>query len=179
MIRKKGQTEIMGLAIIVILITIGVLFALKFMRPDTGASSMRDQFIDASIASNTLNVILRTSLSCKDIDFKDLIQDCAEGVKKDYCMGLGNDPCVIAGSAIKDYILDPSLNQSKKPYRFSAKIDGVDMSPLDASTDELVYTNDINCVGTKIGQKYKERTYESYPLPTRRGVVILSLEICR
>jgi conjugal transfer/entry exclusion protein len=60
--RKRGQLEIMGLAIIVILVAVAALFAIKFvlMKPESALP-----VIDLSIkANNGLNAIIKADFKC-------------------------------------------------------------------------------------------------------------------
>ena len=74
---KKAQMEILGLVIVMILISIGVLFAVKYviLAPD---KNIKGEFTQRNIAQNTLNVLLNTDVECNDafVSIQDLLVDC-------------------------------------------------------------------------------------------------------
>lgn len=72
---KRGQMEIMGLAIIVILISIGLLFAVQWMLK---APSKKVETAKESVfAANYLSALLGTTTECNKRTVRDLLQDCA------------------------------------------------------------------------------------------------------
>lgn len=163
---KKSQAEIMGLALVIMLIVVGIVFVFKFM--DTGSEdSLRQDFVDSKLASNMINVILKTTLDCKNIEIKNLYQDCARGVSHlDYC-GEPN-PCVKAELVVQE-ILNKTLDKWKRNYRFTATINGVVKTEI-ANND---------CHPENIGTKYRKLESETYPIPTDEGTMMIRLDICR
>ena len=114
-----------------------------------------------------LNVILKTTLDCKDIEIKNLYQDCAEGITNiDYCGD--NDPCHKASVVVED-ILNKTLKKWKKSYTFNASIGG--------SVKTLISNKD--CTPAAIGIKYAFLESETYPIPTDKGTMLIKLDICR
>ena len=78
MIRRKSQTEMMGLVIVVILITLAMLFVVSFIvlrKPST----LKKQYTQSELAANTLYALLETTTPCKDYDYtvRALFEDCA------------------------------------------------------------------------------------------------------
>lgn len=75
---KKSQMEIMGLAIIVILITLGILFVVQFVVLKE-PSDIKKTFTRSQMAANMLNSILKTnSKDCYDATISQLLKDCAD-----------------------------------------------------------------------------------------------------
>jgi hypothetical protein len=75
---KKSQMEMMGLAIIVILISFGLLFFLRFslMKPSTTPTQ---EYKKSALASNFINTLVETdAANCSNVKFSDLFKDCAE-----------------------------------------------------------------------------------------------------
>ncbi len=73
---KKAQMEIMGLAIIVILLSLGLLFVIRFvvLKP---TEDMKQNYETSELAANFLNALLDTHApNCHDIKFSALYQDC-------------------------------------------------------------------------------------------------------
>ena len=86
--RKKGQSEFFGLIIIVLLLSVGLMYMMtlkKSQLPDT----TRSEYIDQSLAQNTINALLNIRTECKPglytgIKLSTLIIDCAD-MKKINC----------------------------------------------------------------------------------------------
>ena len=131
---KKSQAEIVGLVIIVLLITIGFLFVVKFVimkeEPDTKKS-----FVHSELASNTLNVLLKTTTDCEGSDVTELFQDCAAMHPRIECDEVSS---YIKVNEVVGYILSESLDKWNKKYEFKAYIPGSDelISSYDNSCDE-------------------------------------------
>ncbi len=73
---KKAQLEILGLAIIVILITLGILFVIKFVVLKE-PTQLRKSYMRTEMASNMLNALVRTDTDCRRKSVTELLQDCA------------------------------------------------------------------------------------------------------
>jgi len=173
---RKSQMEIMGLAIIVVIIIFGILLSLMFLKPRD--SSIKLDLTDSTLASNMLNVILKTTLYCKDIELKNLLQDCAEGSKnKVYCNSSeNNDPCFMVKGIINESILTKTLDVWKKQYTFRAKVIGGD--ELMMITNTAIAGGKASC--DKSSRKYASIISESYPVPLRDGKTMeITLDICR
>ena len=162
MIGKKSQTELIGLAIIIIIIAMGFIFYIRFYEPSTGVKGKQD-FMDTKLASNMLSVILRTTDKCQDIEMKNLIQACAEGVSTVlYCDTYR--PCDRVRDQIA-LILQDSLDQWGHQYELTAKKRGGDLfTPL----------GNVGAGGCP-----SDRMSETYPIPTDSGPALIRLDICR
>jgi hypothetical protein len=177
---KRSQMEIMGLAIIVIIIIFGVLLSLIFFKPQD--SSLKTDITDSTLASNTLNVILKTTLDCKDIELKNLLQDCAEDVRnKEYCNSTDKLPCAKVEKIINESILKNTLVVWKKQYTFRAT---VLETPPNPSTQLMQITNTAVVNGKAAcylgSKKYTTVISESYPIPLKDGKTMeITLDICR
>jgi len=76
--RSKGQVEIMGLLLIVVLMALGLLFALYFAL--SSDSSDEQDVKDEVMVSMTLGALRKvTAPSCDNVQFQDLLEDCAGG----------------------------------------------------------------------------------------------------
>src|SRR5690606_18228671 len=92
----KAQTEILGLVMVVLLISIGMLFTISFVVFNQG-NDIRGAYIDKETATYLNYAILDSTSSCMQISYQRLIIDCVE-------RGNGGIQCP-----------DPSNNSSTAP----------------------------------------------------------------
>jgi len=109
-INKKGQLEVLGLTIVIILITLGILFVIKFVILKE-PPELRKSYTRTEIASNTLNAILRTDTPCRSKSITELYQDCAAAYPSGSIdCGGGVTSCKYANDTVK-LILDGTLKE--------------------------------------------------------------------
>jgi len=147
MSKKRGQMEILGLAVIIILITLVGLFVVRFviLKP----AEIKTSYTMKTLAVDTLTAMLRTNTECYGESIKDLLMDCAEGYN---IVCFGENSCIYANKSINQ-ILNKTLNKWNKNYIFRA------------TTPILIQFENGNC--TKILMKpggKKESAVQ--PLPT-------------
>ncbi len=124
--QKKAQTEILGLAIIVVFLTIGMLFVVKFLvtkSPD----ETRETFIRSELASNILGSIVDADTNCRGHKISYLIKDCAEYYPgKIKCTG--KNSCQYVEQQIS-YILPRFMTElgGNKNYKFIAETDEMNL----------------------------------------------------
>jgi len=162
--KHKGQMEIMGLTIIVILIILGMLFGMKVMsKPPV---DLEQEFKAKSMSVNYLNVMLGTTSTCHKASFRELIQDCAQS---------GTLSCAIEGVGylnscdFVDFYFTDMLNQTlgsiKRKYHMH--LEGSE----DVQAIEIRNPPDRDpCPG--------ERTRGTQIIPSRRGAVTIYLDLC-
>ena len=122
---KKAQTEVFGLAVVVILIFIGIYFLTVFYKPTSGIDE-RIKYVDSVIAQNMLNSMLKLNTTC-NLGMEDLIKDCYLSKKE------GNDPwncdgkasCVYVEKTVSN-ILKNTLEKWNKAYNFSIEGTGIE-----------------------------------------------------
>ncbi len=155
---RKAQTEIIGLVIIVILIALGMLFALQFAikKPSAGKTQAVKE---STLAANFLNALLSTTTECNKRSIKELLQDCA-------VFGAINcgaeSSCSYAHKAVSE-IIDSTLGKWNKKYALTIK-DGQELSQFAFEKG--------SCLG--------EKEAKVRPVPVGAGYQItLRLEICR
>jgi len=73
--KRQGQIEIFGLVIIVILVSLGLLFALVVLSRPKGKEVARVK--ESLLASNFLSTMLSTTTDCGGRTMRELLQDCA------------------------------------------------------------------------------------------------------
>ncbi len=165
--RKKSQMEIMGLMIVVILLIIGVLFALKFVvlkKP----TEVRQSFTRTQLASNVgIAIMSSTTENCRGTAIKDLLIDCAEWPEDGGTITCddGRKSCEYVTSTI-DYILNNTLNTWKVKYYFTAG--------TTKQLDEMILYLKNGC----LADKPSPGASESFFLPTSRGLLTLRIFIC-
>ncbi|MBT3985339.1 hypothetical protein HOD38_01300 [archaeon] len=74
---KKGQMEILGFMVIILLIIMGIIFYIKFMPDDSGTSSIQETEMHLEV-SNMLDVI-RLQTVCESTQMDDVIKTCMSG----------------------------------------------------------------------------------------------------
>lgn len=109
----------LGLAIVIILIMVGILFVVKFtLREQT--SQARTTFTSAEIASNLANTVLETSdVDCHGLSVKTLLEDCAKPPSDIDCDNNNvPDSCQYALDII-DELLKDTLVAWERPFVFN------------------------------------------------------------
>jgi hypothetical protein len=117
--------EIMGLAIIVIIITLGLLFVLIFTMNNQNGSNTRDDYTTSLLAGSFLNTLVETSAKeCQNIQFKTLYIDCTNNPPEGriYCNEFDDFSCNYIWSATTD-LLEMTLEEWNEDYYFYASTD--------------------------------------------------------
>ena len=163
MTSKKSQMEIMGLAVIVILISLGILFIIQF-TVNKEPSSIKKTFTQTQLASNLLSSILRTTtIDCFGNSVNNLFKDCAENYNSPNtqlkCQN-NQRSCDYLKSTIS-LIFDSTLTAwGNQSYSFEARIPG------------QVILKNTN--GRCTGEKESKQNY----IQTDAGTLTLIMDIC-
>jgi len=169
--------EIMGLAIIVILVSIGMLFTIKFvvLREPT---EYKKEFTQTELASNMLSTLLKTSSGCEGLSFTELYKDCVKNRdSKDSQLDCGSGIGSCEYIQIKtDEILSSTLIRWGMGYKFIAM--------LHDETDPLTYDED-NAPGNDPEMVFGDgcegvRKHKIFPVPIDASgrVLSITLDIC-
>ena len=165
---KRSQMEIMGLMIVVILLIVGVLFAIKFVvlkkPPETRQTYSRTQ-----MASNMgIALMSSTTENCRDTAIKNLLIDCAEWPENGGTItcGDGMKSCDYASEAIST-ILNNTLDTWNVRYYMIA-----DTKKNDIFEDNIFHFSNRDCKTGMPGES------ESFFLPTNRGLLTLKIFMC-
>ena len=154
---KKAQTEIIGLAIVVILLIIGMTFVIRFMIAQEPVD-IKKQFTQAEIASNTLNTFLKsTSQNCNDLSMTELLQDCGQSEIIE-CENFQKSCEYVEGAAV--FIFGETLLLWKVDYEFKAF---------------KQESNPIFTLGNRCPASKKSKTF---PIPTSSQTLFVKLDVC-
>ncbi len=156
--RVRGQMEIMGLAIIIILVSLGLLFAVQWMLKAPKEQVQRAK--ESVLAANFMNTMLGITTDCNDRTVRELLQDCAltGGITK-----CGEQTSCAFVQDILQRLFDATFKRWNTKYHFAMS---------GATHVEQLNFNTQPCPG--------EREQKKHPLPVLPGFEItLSLEICR
>lgn len=150
--------EIMGIAIVVIIISIVIVFVIRFAILQEPADYKKG-FAQSEIATNLVNTMLSTTTDCRGMTFNELFQDCFEefgdGGKTD--CGLSIKSCSFAKEGV-ELIFLRTLDEWKYEYEFT----------VTREDTEYEIAPDSTCVSI-------ERRAKTYPLP---GNLEAKLAIC-
>mgnify|MGYP001597998876 FL=1 len=157
--------EILGLAIVVVLLLIATFFVVRFLIFKS-PMEYRKGFLSSELASSMINVFLRIDANTCSQPMADLIRNCVESGSI-CCEGICGSPnpddftdsCEFVGSAVND-IFSETLAVWKYKYEF------------------LIYQNPDNPridIGEKCGGEKKS---ESYSIPSSSGTIYVKLDIC-
>lgn len=114
--KKKSQLEIMGLAVIVILISLIVLFVVRFVVLKE-PSQVREEYTEFDVSYSFINTLVNANVpNCSDVSFKELFQDCAFS---EIINCNGNTSCEYIEYELP-IILNKSLGIQKMNYEFIA-----------------------------------------------------------
>ena len=160
--------EIMGLMIVVILLIVGVLFAVKFVvlkKP----TEIRQTFSRSQMASNMgLALMSSTTENCRGTAIKDLIIDCADWPEDGGTITCGN------GMKSCDYVnttITGIMNQTFGAWNTRYFMTAGTSKRLD---EQILYIHSRDCLADKTSPGESE----SFFLPTSRGLLTLKIFVC-
>ena len=162
----------MGLAVIVILVTLGMLFAFSTLtRPE---SSLQQTFEQKRLAVDFLKASLDTQApECAKATLRELFQDCAQA-RAIRCVARSGQEQTSCTYLKKTYqqLFSRTLDSYNQKYYFL--VEG-----SCAIAPDLCLITQGNVVSTTPAQPCPgEREISSQPLPTRAGTITLTLQVC-
>lgn len=155
---QRGQMEIFGLLIIVILVTVGLLFAIYFLYSKPASKTVQ-KGRESILAANMLNTMLGTTTDCREKTVRDLLQDCARTSGSLSCEGTST--CQKAGEVIST-ILSNTLGVWSTNYRFY-----------------MNGTQDVEAISFSQGDCSGELESKTHALPIGGFDITITLDICR
>ncbi|MFO8016839.1 MAG: hypothetical protein R6U32_07090 [Candidatus Woesearchaeota archaeon] len=181
---RKAQMEMIGLAIVVVLLVVGMAFVFKALTKTPERA--HEEFTKEQTAQSILISIGRSVTGCREMDLTELMQDCADNVNdaEDLELGKGGrvqcgskGSCIYVNDSLK-WIFRKTLEVQRLPYRFTLYKSSLDNPILymDYGPGRMPPCNDYNI---------KQRRYYNVekpgeltlPLPSG-GTVYARLDIC-
>tara|TARA_B100000315_G_C14454809_1_gene530884 strand:- start:225 stop:770 length:546 start_codon:yes stop_codon:yes gene_type:complete len=177
---NKGQIELIGLVVIVILITLGILFMAKFsLTEDTTKKVIAREFL----ASSAMGALMKTNAVCKYTDSygdkkveplfiqNELLEDCAlyRNTDSEYSCS-GQHSCDFLNQTLNT-LLNNTLgkNRLNKHYEFRSFL------MQNQQEINLIYITDEDGRGCR---RKNTDSSGAFPLPTDAGQVISILKLC-
>ncbi len=149
--------EILGLAIVVVLLVLGLVFAIKFIALKK-PSTIRKEVVESQVASNYVSTYLNTAVNdCNYLTATELLQDCA--VQGGIVCSDGKSSCEKARE-VAAAIFSKTFEQWKWKYEMTASL----------GTSRTLMQLGQACPGQKRSK--------TFPLPTRAGTMFVKLDIC-
>jgi hypothetical protein len=179
---KKGQTEIFGLVIIVILVTMFFLFGVRQLlrAPE---EDFKQSYTQKEVAQYFVSTFLSTTVApCGNYQVRELILDCARN-QNIYCE-YGETSCSYLEILLDEY-LNASLREWRKHYMLNISVEG----------GETLYYNDSRYYNDSYVRQFTrtlsngtvqfddrlfclERRQGRAFLPMNPGMVEVTLDIC-
>ena len=157
---RKSQMEMFGIAIVVVLLALGMLFAVRFvlLKPQ---ENIKQSFTQKEIAQNFIEVLVKTNApGCNNVDFMELFYDCAN-YNNIQCNDNGIvDSCDFLKTKIQ-LIFANTLEEWKTPYKFEVKKDNMRFKDF--------YFNYSECIESKRGYQ---------PVSLFPGTLDIILDVC-
>ncbi len=158
---KKGQMEIMGLAVIVVLLALAMFFVVAFKSNGPETTSVQKTYSDKELATNFIVTLIDTHIGCEKLTIDDLIHDCAVD-NKIYCQG--KKSCEFLDDSI-NLLLDETLKKWGVKYNLT----------IEETTEPLTFVNDCSAY-----DETRVVGFQPIPLfPDRAYNAIIKLKICK
>lgn len=164
--KTKAQMEILGLAIVVVIILVA---AMIYLRLSAGKKEIdyRNPFTSSETASNMLNTFLdTTSRDCSRLTMTELLQDCAQ-LGAFVCEN-GQNSCDYAESAANE-IFSKTLDKRKVKYEFMV-CTNFDYKNAGCTPSSVLIEAGSKCLG--------EKEFKLFPIPVSAGTMYVKLDLC-
>jgi len=173
---KKSQMEIMGLAIIIVLLMIGMLFYVRYSMSQE-PRTLKKTFKEKETIANFVNALrLTTVTECNNALMEQLLIDCAN----DHLITIGcSVPMTDCTTELKNFIEQRFLPATLKKWNIAYTLNF-----SDANGGELfvLYHNDSQsqrCSQSNIGRKYTKMERDQKPIPLGNGNnMFIDIMIC-
>lgn len=171
---RRGQMEMLGLAIVIVIILMGILLAMRFfflVPQEDPTQAARD----VQLGANLLDTMMETTMVCRGVPLVTLVQDCFSGgpIACDEVKDASNTVSIAGGSncehahSVMAYMFNSTLVAWNRGFEFS-----IEPRRTTADGDELFVFKNIGCAGS-----YQTITR---PRPIGNGQMItLTLRLCQ
>jgi len=159
--------EAMGLAIVVLLLTVGFLFVLKFTIPSKHAD-VRKSYLSSEISSNLLSAMLKTTITgCRNYSLSQLYKFAASGQGYLKCTDDPSDNLNVSDMAYNAtfIMLNATLSSSGRTFIFNA-------------TSSLLPDGESSFLAIQTAASCRTRKNALYPIPLNPGTAVVQLAIC-
>jgi hypothetical protein len=157
---RKGQTEIMGLAIVVILVTLGLFFAVMF-GPKTPSKSIVKEYSNEELSQDFVITLLNTETEC-GYDFNKLIRDCAANLQEIECYEMSS--CDYMNLTIET-ILNRTFYNWDSSFTFR----------IEKNNEDIILFDNTGCTETSEKGSQGIQPVTLYPFP---GQAYIRLDVC-
>jgi hypothetical protein len=160
---RKGQNEIVGFVMIVVIVTIIGLFLLALylrQEPVKTESKNVQNFLKASLSYTT-----ECKIDIEPLDLKELTKRCHNGA---YCGE--NESCVILNDTFSDILEKTWKLESNKESYYNLNVYYREGEEEESRNEEILNIEKGNCTGSKVGAEEFFRHGQ--------GDIFVTLEIC-
>jgi len=175
---RKAQMELIGIAVVMVLIILGVTFYLTLSMK--APSKTHESFMRKELSQNIVDSIVKSRTTCKELDFATVLEDCAKYQTARGSLECEPDgsvkSCAYAEQAIGE-ILENVLGSRYMMYTFTATITEVGNKTSIFSVSEITSGDPCTEDAIKLGLTEVE-TPGIQPIPLYPGTLTLMLRIC-
>jgi len=164
---KKSQMELLGLAIVIVLIILATIFVARFIVTKD-KDSERKSYVDSEQALSTIKALISTNTECNGLTVSEIMSKCFEGNSQVYCGGTLGSPnsCEYAKLQI-EAMFAGTFDEWNRDYEFL-------FYGQDSNSKNEIKLNEGEC----LGRSRKRREGSTYYLPTNLGTANIELYIC-
>ena len=162
---KKSQMEIMGLAIIIVIVILGLVLAMRLFggkaaaKPDAMERQLASSFIKSALSD-------KFDVGCKEgVSLKDLYEDCAKPVQNK-CSDVSQTKYCDSAKIVTGKLLKSTFEKRNMKYTFKVNKES------DPALIVLQNPPESGCTG-------KDVSPSIYILPTSNGIITLYLTVCK
>ncbi|MFT7615361.1 MAG: hypothetical protein ACI8Y7_000167 [Candidatus Woesearchaeota archaeon] len=161
---KKAQNELMGFAMVILLLTVGILFFVSFVV--LGDNGNDRSPIDKRLVTNMHDALLETTTECGRAAFREVLAD---------CLGFGRLTCFFEGVPVTDSCV---YAEKLTAVLFNKTFDLWNVEYDYRVIIDQTVTTSRNNITLKQGCRSKKRTPSILQFRTLNGDIISTLRIC-
>ncbi len=161
---KKAQLEFIGLAVIVLLVSLGLLLAIRFILFKK-IENPKPKFDATQMSSNFINTLTETTTTCKNLPYKELLAAYFDG----RYINCGNFTDPLDGDIyllnFTEKIINNTLKMQQRQFLFEAS------SPT-SSAKKIQFSSDSPCTEKKTSVE------KFFVHPTGQSQIYIKLRMC-